>query len=680
LLPLFRKKKSPIAALTTIGRRRSTQIVSNVSEFSRDVKLDARHLEDLAASGLSEETIQRAGLYSASPQEGSTILGFRLTCRGLAFPYPNLNENGRPPFVRVKPDVPPIIGGKPAKYLSPKGSTNRLYVPPGVEAAFKDTAIPFYVTEGEKKALKAAQEGLKCVALAGVWCWKARTEAGQSPLIADLDVIAWSGREVHIVYDSDAASNRKVYEAEAALAHELTTKGAQVDVIRLPGANGKKVGLDDYLLKHSIDDLRGLSHEIVGSIRACHVSIDPGVEQATTWLWRDRIPLGELTTLDGDPGLGKSLITLDLAARVSRGAAMPREGCAEISGPRGVVILAAEDNIESVIRPRLRRAGADGTRITVMTEVSNGVGERRPPHLQDLEALRMLITRLDAALVIIDPLMAFLPVASDSHKDQDIRRVLAPLARLAAETGAAILVVRHLNKSANGNPLYRGAGSTGIIAAARSGLLVAVDPADASRRVLASIKSNLAAPAASLSYRVIEINSGVAGIEWCGQSDLTAAALLAAVSDPEESSTERAEAAAWLKAMLADGPVSAKTLRREAEDAGHAWRTIRRAQSAMRIIVAKSGYQGTWEWRLSPGDGHSRGVTPAQDGHPQEVATFGPLTPPPAHKSLKNTKDGHLSKDGHPVKSKGSGHLWDDPSKVIVLNQDQFKLEREVDL
>ena len=60
------------------------------------------------------------------------------------------------------------------------------------------------------------------------------------------------------------------------------------------------------------------------------------------WLWQGRVPLGRLTLLDGDPGLGKSTLALDLTARVSTGAAMP-DGSPGLGDPAGVVLLTAAD-------------------------------------------------------------------------------------------------------------------------------------------------------------------------------------------------------------------------------------------------------------------------------------------------------------------------------------------------
>src|SRR5215218_7347773 len=95
---------------------------------------------------------------------------------------------------------------------------------------------------------------------------------------------------------------------------------------------------------------------------------------------------------------------------------------------------------------------------------------------KDLSTIEGAIERVGAALVVIDPLTAFLSEKTDSYKDQDVRRALAPLATLAERTRAAFLIVRHLTKAAGGNTLYRGGGSIAIIGAARSGLVIAQAP------------------------------------------------------------------------------------------------------------------------------------------------------------------------------------------------------------
>src|ERR687893_845624 len=312
------------------------------------------------------------------------------------------------------------------------------------------------------------------------------------------------------------------------------------------------------------------------------------------WLWPGRLPLGKLAVLDGDPGLGKSAVTLDLAARVSAGLELPDGGRC---GPAGVVLLSAEDGLEDTIRPRLDAAGADTERIVALSMIGVGTGAERLVSLtQDLDAVEAAIGRVGAALVVIDPLMAFLTGKTDSHKDQDIRRALAPLAALAERTGAAVLLVRHLNKSAGGNALYRGGGSIGIIGAARAGLVVAPDPEDPERRILAANKHNLSRAAPSLAFRVETAPNGAACVAWEGTSRLNAGDLLKEPPDPEQRSAME-EAKGFLHQELASGPVAAEQARKAARAAGVSERTLKRAKKELGVRSKKEG-DGTWSWVL----------------------------------------------------------------------------------
>jgi RecA-family ATPase len=399
--------------------------------------------------------------------------------------------------------------------------------------------------------------------------------------------------------------------------------------------------------------------EMPGSL-ASHVTLVANVKaKAIQFLWPGRLPLGKLSVLDGDPGLGKSLLTLEIAARLSTGRPMPDGSLGHLNGPRGVVLLSAEDDASDTIRPRLEAAGADLTKIGLLSAVRGDEGSLRPPHLGDVGELRRAIQDLAAALVVIDPLMAFIGEGHDSHRDHDIRRLLAPLAELAAETGASILVVRHLNKSQNGNPLYRGGGSIGIVGAARSGLLVALDPEDPEIRVLALTKSNLAAPVPSLKYKVIEASPGVAGVVWLGESTQTASSLLASADESGNSRTERDEAKGWLSAMLADGPVSAKQIRTESEQAGHAWATIRRAQRDLGVDIRKDGFQGAWTWRL-----------PSKDAQQDAVSTFEKRASEAPPNPANIVKDAHASKGAHAKNGIANEHLWTEGDRAIVVNDE----------
>jgi hypothetical protein len=326
-----------------------------------------------------------------------------------------------------------------------------------------------------------------------------------------------------------------------------------------------------------------------------------GVEpEEIEWLWPSWLALGKLALVDGDPGLGKSAMTLDLAARVSAGKRFP-DGVPGESG--GVVLLSAEDGLRDTIRPRLDAAGADVSRILALATVPDENGHDRLLSIpEDIPLIEKGIRRVNARLVVVDPLMAFLSGDTNSHRDQDVRRALAPLAGLAERTGASVLVVRHLNKGSANNPLYRGGGSIGIIGAARMAFVVGKDPQDENRRVLASTKNNLAKPPASLLFGLEEAESGSVSVNWLGRSELSAKDILATAQDQEHADA-RSEAVEFLNEVLGDGPVAASQIKVEAEDAGISERTLARAKKAVGVMSYREGGsggrgKGQWLWKL----------------------------------------------------------------------------------
>ncbi|MFN8180151.1 MAG: phage/plasmid primase, P4 family [bacterium] len=220
-----------------------------------------RHLADLRSSGLTDATIAASGIYSATGPQVAKILGFD-PGPGYVIPYLGTEDERGVPFRRVKPDTPMNgSNGKPAKYLAPKKEVNpagnRLYVPPNFPAAaLRDPTVRLFGTEGEKKTLAGNQEGFPTVGFSGVTCWVSRNGDSVSKPIADLDRIAWEGRELYLVFDSDAATKPEVRHEEKKLAAELTSRGARVRTVRLPKPTaredrefklGGKFGMDDFL-------------------------------------------------------------------------------------------------------------------------------------------------------------------------------------------------------------------------------------------------------------------------------------------------------------------------------------------------------------------------------------------------------------------------------------------------
>jgi AAA domain len=322
------------------------------------------------------------------------------------------------------------------------------------------------------------------------------------------------------------------------------------------------------------------------------------------WLWPSRIPLGKVTVLDGDPGLGKSLISIDIAACISTARPLPNAATVELAEPAGAVFLSAEDDPEDTIQPRLALIGADLTRIVLLTAVKREDGLSLPT-IANLGSITQAVKLVDAKLVVIDPLMAYLPGETNSYRDQDIRRCLAPLVALAAELDVAVLVIRHLNKTSNNNPLYRGGGSIGIIGAARSGLLVVKDPDDDSQCILSVAKSNLAKLPASLAYKILSNAAEVPFISWLGTTQHTAASLLHDQADTAEDRSAVREAGGFLQEFLKTGPRKVPDVFKAARAAGITEITLRRGKAAMGVKAAKAAMDDGWVWEL-PEDDHLR--------------------------------------------------------------------------
>lgn len=322
------------------------------------------------------------------------------------------------------------------------------------------------------------------------------------------------------------------------------------------------------------------------------------------WMWPDRIALGKLTIIAGEPGLGKSFLTLDMAARMSRGDAWP---CSEGGGePGGVVLLSAEDDVEDTIRPRLDAAGADCRRIRAIQAVrkptaSGGVMSVPFSLIEHLHLLETTIRETEnCRLVIIDPISAFLG-DTDSHNNSEVRGTLTPLAELAARYRVAIVAVTHLNKG-YGSAINRVIGSIAFTAAARAAYVVMRDEDDPGRRLFLPVKNNLGCDADGFAYRIE--GEPIPHVVW----ELTTVAISAdeamggfeKTRGPEPDA--RRDAEEWLRDFLAAEPKPANEIFKAAALDGHSKSTIKRAKAAMGIQAAKDGYQGTWVWTL-PGCG-----------------------------------------------------------------------------
>jgi AAA domain len=346
---------------------------------------------------------------------------------------------------------------------------------------------------------------------------------------------------------------------------------------------------------------------------------------------QDVIPLKVVTLVTGVDGVGKSTILYAKGALATRGKLPGKfEGA-----PVDVVVASSEDHPNTVIIPRLKAAKADLDRVHIVKVRRQGLeGEISLP--DDLDAVALEVGRVGARLLIVDPLIAHMPLHVDSHKAQHVRSVMAPLARLAEERNLAVAAVVHFNGSPSTDVRSRISGSKALRDAARSVLVCGVDPGDESRFVLAQDKFSFGPkPTTGRAYQietaVIDHETKTvktSRVVWLGEVEISATGLLAGPEDPDARS-ERDEAGTFLDEMLAEGDVDADEILTQAKRNGIAERTLRRAKRHRGIRSVRVGDH--WVWR--------RG----QDGqgcHPQEAGHLGNL------QATKGVLGGHLGEVG----------------------------------
>ncbi len=330
---------------------------------------------------------------------------------------------------------------------------------------------------------------------------------------------------------------------------------------------------------------------------SCMADIAP---RQIEWIWPGRIARGKLTLLIGDPGVGKSQISLDMAATVTNKRRWTDDGSAP---PGSVILLSAEDSADDTLRPRLEAADADLHKVHVLQSVLSDHGRSIFSLQTDLDALGKKIEELgDVSLVIIDPITSYMGGKIDSHRTTDVRSVLEPLALFASKHNVAVLGITHPPKAAQTKAIHSATGSLAYIAAARLAFLAIEEPGT-DRRLFLPIKNNLGALAPGLGFRlqqtIVTGNIVASHVMWdCAPVTMTANEVLAATG--EGKSVSICEALDFLREELAEGPRPAKEIKEAAKCAGVAWRTVQRAQKQLQIKPSKNGLAGGWSWALPP--------------------------------------------------------------------------------
>jgi hypothetical protein len=271
------------------------------------------------------------------------------------------------------------------------------------------------------------------------------------------------------------------------------------------------------------------------------------------------------------------------------------------------LIWSGEDDPTDTLLPRLLAMGADVGRVYFIkaARVGNEVMPFNPA--RDLAALSAEAKRIgDVRLLMLDPVVSAIGGA-DSHKNTEVRQALQPVVDLAAAIDAAAVGISHFGKGSTGrDPVERVVGSVAFSAVARVVLAAAKCKADdgSERRIIARAKSNVGPDEGGFEYSIeqtdLAAHPGISTsrVAWGLAIEGTARELLAQAEDVGDGDGP-GDAAEWLQDLLSHGPVGARDVKRHADEAGFAWRTVQRAMQRAGAKSRRIGFGKGTEWFLA---------------------------------------------------------------------------------
>jgi putative DNA primase/helicase len=330
-----------------------------------------------------------------------------------------------------------------------------------------------------------------------------------------------------------------------------------------------------------------------------------------SWLWPDVAPMGRLTLLSGEPGIGKSVLALDMAARVSRGLPWP---ASERKAPQGnVVLLSPHDHPEETVRSRLKAAGGDADKVFRLSRLHEFRPDEPGPFSfpKDLPVLDRAIEAIgDVRLIVVDPLSA---CVGGSTRSAAYRNTLTGLADLAARTGAAVVAVARFSGTPGTAAFRRSSSNAEALTAAKSVWRLTRDRKDPDRVLLLPVKCNLTKPETGRAFKV-ETSADRSGPALGWESEPVPQAHGKPVGDEPEAGEpakdveerrpqrqRKSKAARWLHQTLSVRPRDAGQLRKLAARQGIKGRELKKARESERIVEVRDGSTGRVLWALPAG-------------------------------------------------------------------------------
>jgi DNA polymerase III delta prime subunit len=330
------------------------------------------------------------------------------------------------------------------------------------------------------------------------------------------------------------------------------------------------------------------------------------------WLWPERVAR-KFVLFCGPPDVGKTTAAIDVAARVTRGDPWP-DGSG--NAPLGSVLyLTAEDGAADTIRTRAEAAGADLAKVHVLETVTDEQGKLSSFNMQrDLDLLAEHVKRIgDVALIVVDPISAYLGDGKDSHKASDVRSILSPLKDFNDNHGVAVIGLAHPSKSVD-RAMNAVGGSGAFVAAARAAWLfvreVDDDGQETGRTIMAGIKNNLSGRRNNgMAYRIIgcDLGNGISAprVSWDGEVSISADQALAMTANAgrgtgEGDSDALATAMRWIgEEFLTKTEIEAAELTAWAKNADIREATLKRAKQKLGVVSRRDGFGPGAKYYLS---------------------------------------------------------------------------------
>jgi len=429
-----------------------------------------------------------------------------------------------------------------------------------------------FLCEGEKDSDNVACLGLVATTnVFGGLSW----EQSYTPYFKD--------RRVCILNDNDDTGRQRA----AKLMKELTGTTKQTRTLDLPNLP-EKGDVSNWL------DAGGTKDQLIALVEKKEtiplLSCSDIETEPIEWLWDNRIPAGMFSMIVGDPGIGKSFLSIYLSSVITTGRDWA-DGCKSNKG--SVFFFADEDDFPRVVVPRLIMNGADVKKVYCLNEL---IGKNALFNIADVTHLTRLEQAIeqvgDCRMIVLDPVTAYMGDVN-ANNNAEVRAALSGIVRLAQKTGVAVVAISHLNKKADLDAMYRALGSMGFVAQARAVWGVVKDKTDDSgeTRIFSPIKCNLSVKIRGLSY---VINDGVVAfdsepVEENIDQTLTASPATDAAMD-------------FLNEILAGGALVEQTyIQEQADSRGIKSRTLNRAKKKLGVeSVPQQDKEGRkhWFWRV----------------------------------------------------------------------------------